>query len=282
METLFQPLYSFLQTSVPFEWAQFAFVWRALLAMVIIAPLGAVLGVHVVNFRMAFFSDAISHSTFAGVALGVLWGVDPTLTLVGFGILAGLSITLVKDRSDLSSDTVISVILSATVALGITVLYAQKETRNLEAYLYGAILAINDHELFLLLVIGLMVFIVMGILFNRLFLISLNHHLAASRGIPVRALEYGLSLVLAIVVTFSIRAIGLFLVTAMLVVPAATARNLAKGISSLFWVAMICAWVSGISGILVSFYLNTPAGATTILIGCIFFLFSWLKLNRSY
>lgn len=282
MEALFSPLYSFLQTAVPFEWAQFAFIWRAIGAMMIIAPLCAVLGVHVVNFRMAFFSDAISHSTFAGVALGVLWGLEPSITLIGFGILAGLSITLVKGRSDLSSDTVISVILSATVALGITVLYAQKETRNLEAYLYGTVLAINDGELLLLLLIGSLVFIVMGIWFNRLLLISLNHHLAASRGISVRWLEYGFSLILAIVVTFSIRAIGLFLVTAMLVVPAATARNLAKGMSSLFWVAMILALISGISGILLSFYLNAPAGATTILIGCFFFLCSWLLGRRAY
>lgn len=282
MEVLFSPLYSFLQTAVPFEWAQFAFIWRAIGAMMIIAPLCAVLGVHVVNFRMAFFSDAISHSTFAGVALGVLWGLEPSITLIGFGILAGLSITLVKGRSDLSSDTVISVILSATVALGITVLYAQKETRNLEAYLYGTVLAINDGELLLLLLIGSLVFIVMGIWFNRLLLISLNHHLAASRGISVRWLEYGFSLILAIVVTFSIRAIGLFLVTAMLVVPAATARNLAKGMSSLFWVAMILALISGISGILLSFYLNAPAGATTILIGCFFFLCSWLLGRRAY
>ncbi len=282
METLFQPLYSFLQTVVPFEWAQYAFVWRAIGAMLIIAPLSAVLGVHVVNFRMVFFSDAISHSTFAGVALGILCGVDPLLTLIGFGILAGLSITLVKGWSDLSSDTVISVILSATVALGITILYAQKETRNLEAYLYGTVLAISDGELVLLLVIGSLVFIVMGLLFNRLLLISLNNHLAASRGISVGALEYGFSLLLALVVTLSIRAIGLFLVTAMLVVPAATARNLAGGMAGLFWLAILCALTAGISGILASFYLNTPVGATTILIGCLFFLFSWLKVRWVY
>jgi zinc transport system permease protein len=277
METLFQPLYTWLQAWVPFEWAQFAFVWRAILAMLIIAPLCAALGVHVVNFRMAFFSDAISHSTFTGVALGVLWGINPLVTLIGFGILAGLSITLVKDRSDLSSDTVISVILSATVAIGITVLYAQKETRNLEAYLYGAVLAISDTELLLLLVIGILVFIIMGFLFNRLFLISLNHHLAASRGISVRILEYGFSLILAVVVTFSIRAIGLFLVTAMLVVPSATARNLAKGLSGLFWAAMVCAMISGITGILLSFYWDAPAGATAILVGCFLFFSTWIK-----
>jgi zinc transport system permease protein len=277
METLFQPLYALLQTWVPFEWAQFAFVWRAIGAMLIIAPLCAALGVHVVNFRMAFFSDAISHSTFTGVALGVLWGINPLVTLIGFGILAGLSITLVKDRSDLSSDTVISVILSATVAIGITLLYAQKETRNLETYLYGAVLAISDEELLLLLVIGVLVFILMGLLFNHLFLISLNHHLAASRGISVRILEYSFSLILAVVVTFSIRAIGLFLVTAMLVVPSATARNLAKGLSSLFWMALGCAMISGITGILLSFYWDAPAGATTILVGCFLFFSTWIK-----
>lgn len=279
MDPFFQSFYSFLQTATPFEWARFDFVWRAIGAMLIIAPLCAVLGVHVVNFRMAFFSDAISHSTFAGVALGVLFGVNPSITLISFGILAGLSITLFKGRSDLSSDTVISVILSATVALGITVLYAQKETRNLETYLYGTVLAISGWELFILLMIGILVFIIMGFLFNQLFLISLNPHLAASRGIPVTILEYGFALILAVVVTFSIRAIGLFLVTAMLVVPAATARNLAAGMSSLFWLAMICALTSGIAGILFSFYWDTPAGASTVLIGCLLFLISWLKVR---
>jgi zinc transport system permease protein len=279
MEAFFQPTYSFLQTWVPFDWAQFAFIWRAIGAMLIIAPLCAVLGVHVVNFRMAFFSDAISHSTFAGVALGVLWGLNPMFTLVGFGILTGLSITLVKDRSDLSSDTVISVILSATVAIGITVLYAQKETRNLETYLYGSILAVSELKLVLLLVVGILIFLVMIPLFNRLLLISLNHHLAASRGVPVRVLEYVFSLILAVMVTFSIQVIGLFLVTAMLVVPAATARNLAGSMSGLFWVAVISSLTAGIAGILLSFYLNAPVGAATILIGCIFFLFSWIKIR---
>jgi zinc transport system permease protein len=279
MEAFFQPIYFFLQAWIPVEWAQFAFVWRAIGAMLIIAPLCAVLGVHVVNFRMAFFSDAISHSTFAGVALGVLWGVNPMFTLVGFGILAGLSITLVKDRSDLSSDTVISVILSATVAIGITILYAQKETRNLETYLYGSILAVSELKLFLLLVVGILIFLVMIPLFNRLLLISLNHHLAASRGVPVRVLEYVFSLILAVMVTFSIQVIGLFLVTAMLVVPAATARNLAGSMSGLFWVAVISSLAAGIAGILLSFYLNVPVGAATILISCIFFLFSWIKIR---
>lgn len=279
MDTLFSPTSPLLQALAPFEWAQFAFIWRAMLAMLVIAPLCAVLGVHVVNFRMAFFSDAISHSTFTGVALGVLLGIQPLYTLIGFGIVAGLSINLIKSRSELSSDTVISVILSASVALGITLLYAQKETRNLEGYLYGAILAISDGELLILYLLGAFVFAALALFFNQLILLSLNRDLAASRGIRIQSLEYGFALILALVVTFSIRAVGLFLVTAMLVVPAATARNLARNLASLFWTTIFCAWLAGFSGVILSFYLDSPAGATTILISCILFLLSWLK-NR--
>jgi zinc transport system permease protein len=281
MEPFFASFYATLSSAVSLEWAQFAFMWRALLAMAVIAPLCAVMGVHVVNFRMAFFSDAISHSTFAGVALGILFGLDPLYAVVGLGVLAGLFITLLKKRSDLSSDTIISVILSALVATGIALLYVRQETRNFEVYLYGAILALTDRELIVLFLAGVSIFFLMGSWFNRLILISLNENLAASRGTPAGRTEYLFAVLLALVVTFSLRAVGLFMVTALLVIPAATARNLAKGIGSLFWIAVGAASISGLSGILASFYLDTPAGATIILISSFFFLLSWIRLRIS-
>jgi zinc transport system permease protein len=281
MESFFSYFYAALASAVPLEWAQFAFMWRALLAMAVIAPLCAVMGVHVVNFRMAFFSDAISHSTFAGVALGILCGLEPLYAVVGLGVLAGLFITLLKKRSDLSSDTIISVILSALVATGIALLYVRQETRNFEAYLYGAILALTDRELVVLFLAGVSIFFLMGSWFNRLILISLNENVASSRGTPAGRTEYLFAVLLALVVTFSLRAVGLFMVTALLVVPAATARNLAKGIGSLFWIAVAVASLSGLSGILLSFYLDTPAGATIILISSFLFLLSWIRVRAS-
>jgi zinc transport system permease protein len=278
MESFFSSFYAALSSLVPLEWAQFAFMWRALLAMAVIAPLCAVMGVHVVNFRMAFFSDAISHSTFAGVALGILLGLEPLYSVVGLGVLAGLFITLLKKRSELSSDTIISVILSGLVATGIALLYVRQETRNFEAYLYGAILALTDQELIILFLAGGSIFFLMGLWFNRLILISLNMNLAASRGTPAGRTEYLFAVLLALVVTFSLRAVGLFMVTALLVIPAATARNLAKSISSLFWIAVVAACFSGLLGILLSFYLDTPAGATIILISSMLFLLSWIRL----
>ncbi len=281
MDSIFNPLYASLQSWVPFEWAQFAFMWRAVLAIGVIAPLCAVMGVHVVNFRMAFFSDAISHSTFTGVALGILLGLEPLYAVVGLGVLSGLFITHLKRRSELSSDTIISVILSGLVAIGITLLFVRQETRNFEAYLYGAILALTDGELVFLFLVGVLIFILMAAWFNRLILISLNMNLAASRGIPAGRTEYLFAVLLALVVTFSLRAVGLFMVTALLVIPAATARNLAQGIGGLFWIAAGAASFSGLCGILLSFYVDTPAGATIILIGCLLFLLSWIRQRVS-
>jgi zinc transport system permease protein len=275
----FSSVYATLAATLPCEWAQFAFMWRAVLAILVIAPLCALMGVHVVNFRMAFFSDAISHSTFAGVALGLLFGLTPFYAVIGLGVLAGISITLLKSRSELSSDTITSVILSALMALGITLLHVQKETRGFDAYLYGAVLALTDQELLALYLVGTVVFILIARWFNRLILISLNADLAASRGIPARRTEYLFAVLLALVVTFSLRAVGLFMVTALLVIPAATARNLAGGVRGLFWIAVITALAAGLSGILLSFYLDTPAGATIILISCLLFLLSWIRLR---
>ena len=216
---------------------------------------------------------------------GWLWGSSSGWILFipwsGWGSLAGLFITLLKRRSELSSDTIISVILSGLVAIGIALLYVRQETRNFEAYLYGAILALTDGELIILFLAGGLIFFLMAGWFNRLILISLNMNLAASRGTAAGRTEYLFAVLLALVVTFSLRAVGLFMVTALLVIPAATARNLAKGIGSLFWIAVGVASFSGLSGILLSFYLDTPAGATIILISSMLFLLSWIRQRVS-
>jgi TRAP-type mannitol/chloroaromatic compound transport system permease large subunit len=171
------------------------------------------------------------------------------------------------------------VILSALVALGIVLLHVQKETRGFEAYLYGAVLALSDSELLALYLVGTVVFILIARWFNRLILISLNTDLAASRGIPARRTEYLFAVLLALVVTFSLRAVGLFMVTALLVIPAATARNLAGGVRGLFWIALTTALGASLSGLLLAFYLDTPAGATIILISSLLFLLSTLGVG---
>ena len=271
-QALLDPFFSALGHLLPFGFAEPLFMKRAILAMLFVAPAAAAAGVPLVHFRMAFFSDAIGHSAFTGVAIGVLLGVHPLLTMVAFGLFVAWAITLVKGRTELSPDTVIGVFFSTVIALGIAVISAQKGlTRNLQAYLYGDLLAVSETELLwmgmLLVAVGAYLFLA----FNKIMLIGVHEGFAKSMGVPVRGLEISFALVVALVVTTAIRAVGILLVTALLVVPAAAARNVAHGIVSAFWAAIAIAVVSGLLGIAASYYLDTATGATVVLFASGFF-----------
>ncbi len=272
MDVIFTSIYGVMDRLLPFAFAEPAFMKRAILAMLLIAPTAAAVGVPLVHFRMAFFSDAIGHSAFTGVALGVLLGIHPLLTMVAFGLFVAWAITLVKGRTELSPDTVIGVFFSTVIALGIAVISAQKGlTRNLQSYLYGDLLAVSEMEVlwlaFLFLGVGAYLFLT----FNRLMLLGIHEGFARSRGVPVRALEISFALVVALVVTAAIRAVGILLVTALLVIPAAAARNAARGTALAFWGAIAVSVVSGLAGIAASYSLDTATGATVVLFTSAFF-----------
>ncbi|MGW8284788.1 MAG: metal ABC transporter permease [Candidatus Deferrimicrobiaceae bacterium] len=280
--SLLDLLFSAMGHLLPFGFAEPLFMKRAILAMLFVAPAAAAVGVPLVHFRMAFFSDAIGHSAFTGVAIGVLLGVHPLLTMVAFGLFVAWAITLVRGRTELSPDTVIGVFFSTVIALGIAIISAQKGlTRNLQAYLYGDLLAVSETELLwmgmLLGVVGAYLFVA----FNKIMLIGVHEGFAKSMGIPVRGLEISFALVVALVVTTAIRAVGILLVTALLVVPAAAARNVARGIVSAFWAAIAIAVVSGLLGIASSYYLDTATGATVVLFASAFFAITALLKGLS-
>lgn len=272
MESLVSFLYSVVGHLLPFSFAEPEFMKRAILAVLFVAPAAAAVGVPLVQFRMAFFSDAIGHSAFTGVALGVLAGIHPLLTMVAFGLFVAWAITQVKGRTGLSPDTVIGVFFSTVVALGIAVISARKGlTRNLQGYLYGDLLAISGAEVIWMgaLSVGVAAYLVLS--FNRILLLGVNAGFARSLGVKGRALETSFALVVALVVTTAIRAVGILLVTALLVVPAAAARNVARGAGSAFWIATAISLVSGLAGIAASYYLDTATGATIVLCAAAFF-----------
>ncbi len=272
MDAIFSSIYGVMDRLLPFAFAEPAFMKRAILAMLFIAPTAAAVGVPLVHFRMAFFSDAIGHSAFTGVALGVLLGIHPLLTMVAFGLFVAWAITLVKGRTELSPDTVIGVFFSTVIALGIAVISAQKGlTRNLQSYLYGDVLAVSEMEVLWLAFLFLGVGVYLFFAFNRLMLLGVHEGFAKSRGVPVRVLEVSFALVVALVVTAAIRAVGILLVTALLVIPAAAARNAARGTAHAFWGAIAVSAVSGLAGIAASYSLDTATGATVVLFASAFF-----------
>lgn len=274
---------------LPFEWAQQRFMIYALLECILLAPVCAAMGVKVVNFRMAFFADAISHSAFAGVAIGYLLNelavrlgghFDPRISLIAFGLIVGVGIVLVRRHSGLSNDTIIGVFFSGVVALGIAIVTSSgSRTANFQNYLYGDILTLDATDLALTAVLTVIVTLFMLVGFNSLLMLGLNTELAHSRGVRVRAYEYLFAMLLALVVTVSIRTAGILLVTALLVVPAAAARNIARDAGGMLRWAVLFGLVSGVTGTLASYspYLhNMSTGAAIVLAASILFALSFV------
>ena len=266
MESLLNGLFFLMDAVLPFSFLEPQFMKRAMLSMLLIAPATAAIGTPLVQFRMAFFSDAIGHSAFTGVALGVLLGVSPTWTMVVFGAVVALGIVLIKGRTNLSADTVTGVFFSTSVALGIAIISRAKGlTRNLQSFLFGDPLAVSDAELAWLALLLLVVSFFLVVAYNRLLLIGVHEGFARSKGVRVRLYEASFALITALVVTAAIRTVGILLVTALLIIPAASARNIAHSARSAFFFSKLIALFSGVCGLVASFYLDTAAGASVVL-----------------
>ena len=257
-----EPLYR-LVSLFPFECLQAGFMQQALVALILLAPMAATMGVQVVSFRMAFFSDAISHSAFAGVALGLIFSINPHVAMPVFGILVGLGIMAVQRNSALSSDTIIGVFFSAVMAFGLAVVSRDNAVaRDLQQFLYGDILTITETDIRWLigLFFALAAFQIWG--YNRLLYIGLNSVVAKAHRINV--------------FLFSVWAVGVLLVTALLIVPAATARNLARTAGGMFWWSILVSVTSAVAGLVLSAqeWAGTATGATVVLVSCGWFLLS--------
>ena len=171
---------------LPLDCLKLSFMQQALLAVLLLTPMTAALGVEVISFRMAFFSDAIGHSAFAGVALGLLLSVDPHWSMPAFGVLVGLAVMAVRRGSALSSDTVIGIVFSAVVAFGLAVVSRQPGmARTMQQFLYGDVLTVSQGEILCLaiLFVALLIFQIIG--YNRLLYIALNPVMARVHGINV-------------------------------------------------------------------------------------------------
>ena len=253
---------------LPLDCLQMRFMQQAMLGLLLLAPMASVLGVEVISFRMAFFSDAIGHSAFAGVALGLILAINPRISMPIFGVLVGLGIMAVRRRSNLSGDTVIGIVFSAVVAFGLAVVSrAPGVGRDMQRFLYGDILTITEGETGFLLLL----FQVVG--YNRLLYIALNPVMARVHGVRVALWQYVFAALLALVVMFSVWAVGVLLVTALLIVPAATARNLATTAGGMFWWALVVGLSSAFVGLVLSAqeWMSTASGATVILVSCCWF-----------
>ena len=271
---------------LPFEWAApdtMLFMKNALLAVLVVTPLFGLLSTMVVESRMAFFSDALGHSAFTDMAIGALCGLaQPVGAAVLFSVVIALLFTLVRQKTHMASDTAISVFSSAAVALGIflSTLGGQSFTK-FNNLLIGDILSVAPGE------IGLLALILLGLLvlwitsFNQMMLSSVHQALADSRGIRVVWKNFLFTAAIAVVVTITMTWVGLLVINALLVLPGAAARNVARNLPQYHLVSVLGGVVCGIGGLMVSYYLGTSTGASiTLLLALWFFLTLLLKRTR--
>ena len=281
IESIFAPWHAAV-SALPFEWARYGFMRLALLAVLLVSPLLGALGTVVVANRMAFFSEAIGHAAFTGIALGVLLGLtDPLWSMIGFALLLTLAVTWFRRRGGLSSDTAIGLVMAFTVSLGIVILSRGGDFARYTNFLIGDMLAITGRDVAVLAVLGLVVFALFFFFFNRLLLATLSPAIARSRAKRAGAAELAFACLLAVVVTCALPWIGILVINALLILPAAAARNLARNTAQFFAWSVAVSIVAGIAGLIVSFYASTATGATIVLIAMGFYLLTLVRRTAS-
>ncbi len=261
---------------LPFEWAQpgsMYFMKNALLAVLVITPLFGLLSTMVVQSRMSFFSDALGHSAFTGIAIGTLCGLaDPMWGAILFAAVFALLFTYVRRHTNLASDTVIGVFSSTAVALGIFVAtLGGGSFTKFNALLIGDILSVEPGKIGLLAVLLAVVVVLWVCAYNHLMLSAVHPALADSRGIRVFWQEALFSMAIAVVVTVSMTWIGLMVINSLLVLPAAAGRNLAKNLRQYHLFSILGALAAGIAGLLTSYYWEASTGACITLYLALYF-----------
>ncbi len=272
-------IYSILEALIPFEFIDYAFMKNALIAIILVTPVFAILGTMIVNNKMAFFSDALGHSALTGIALGMVLGIsNMNISMILFAVIFALLLNYVKNKTNYGADTIISVFSSIAIALGLAMLAQSGNFNKYSSYLVGDILSISNTEILYLFLAFIAVIAFWYLMFNKLNVTSINTTLARSRGVNTKTIDNVFAVLIAIIVMISIRFIGILLINSLLILPAASSRNVAKNMRTYHLFAVIFSLFSGITGLIISYYWNIPTGPMIVLIsGLIYFITFGLK-----
>ena len=248
---------------LPIEMLRWDFMKNALLAILLMAPLFGLMSTMIVTGRMSFFSDALGHSAFTGIAIGCICGIAaPTWVAVLFSTAFALLFSWVRGRSNQAADTIIGVFSSGAVALGIFIAtMGGGSFTKYNKYLIGDILSVTPSEIGMLALTLIAVVIFWVLYSNRLTLANIHPALASSRGIPVGLTQTIFTVAIAVVVTLSISSVGLLILNSLLVLPAASARNVARNLKQYHLFSVIFALTAGILGLTASYYWGCSTGA---------------------
>ena len=279
---MFDALYNTIDMILPFQWLSHTFMKNAFIAILIITPLFGLLSTMVVSNKMSFFADSLGHGAFTGIAVGILLGgIDPMWGATLFSVCFAIAITIIKNKGTSSTDTIIGVFSSTSIALGLVLMSFSSSLSKFTSYLVGDLLSISKNEIILLIFVFITVIVLWTLIFNKLLVTSLNTSLANSRGMNTLLIEIIFTCTIAVIVTLTIRWVGLLIINSLLVLPAAAARNISKNVRQYHLFSVLIAVFSGITGLIISYYLNTVTGATIVLISSVIF-FITLIIRRKF
>ena len=260
---------------------EFGFMQRGLLASVLVAAICGILGSFVVLKRLAFIGDALAHASFGGVALAFVLGANIYLGAFVFALATALGIGAISQRGRVSSDTAIGVLFSGTFALGILIISrVESYTTDLFGYLFGDVLSITESDLWTIAALGLVVLALVGAFYRQLLFVAFDPTVAAATGIPARALEYLLLALLGATIVTAIQAVGIVMVVALLVTPAATAYLFTSRFHHMILASVVVGAFSALLGIYLSYYLDLASGAAIILVATALFFVTLALTGR--
>jgi manganese/iron transport system permease protein len=260
---------------------ELAFMQRALAAALILAVVGGVVGTFVVLKGLAFIGDALAHSAFAGVATAFVLGGSVYLGSVVAGVATALAIGFVSRRGRVSFDTAIGILFVGAFAFGIMLISASRSyTVDLFSFVFGDILGVGWSDVRVMLVLAVLVLALVALFYRELLFTAYDPTMAAASGVPVAAVQYGQLALLALTTVIAIKVVGIVLVVAMLVTPAATAQLLVRRVPAMMAVGVLCGAAAAVSGLYISYYANVASGAAIVLVATGMFLLALVLAPR--
>ena len=261
------------------------FLTRAVLAGLMVAVVAGPLGAFVVWRRMAYFGDTVSHSALLGVALGFLLGLNLNLLVTLVCVAVAVLLVILQRSQELASDTLLGILAHSALSLGmVAVAFVEGLRVDLMAYLFGDILAVTRQDLLAIAIGGILALVLLLVLWRPLLAMTVHEDLARVEGVPVLAVRLGLMVLIALVIASAMQVVGVLLITALMIIPAATARRFARTPEQMALLAAVLGSLAVVAGLWGSFTYDTPTGPSIVVAAMLGFvvlqLMPWSLLRR--
>lgn len=254
---------------------QYPFLVRAMLAGILIGFTASYFSVFVVQRRISYIGSGLAHAAFGGVALGLLMGIEPLITAVPFTLFIAMLTVYLKEHTKISTDSIIGILYSVSVALGIIFLALKDDyTADAYTYLFGSILTVTPSDIWMSAALAITTLFTFRLYWGRWAYATFDRELARADKLPVLADDYTLMLMTAITVVLAIKIVGIILITAYIVIPGSFARLVAKRFLNMTIISILMGVITSILGLILSYHLDLPSGAVIIILQAILFIFA--------